>query len=567
MNIKEYLDRGLFCFQLVINLKNDLNYASFAAVDIYRLILNKLSEHSDTEIILVLPKILGALPEDTEYVDEHKKFIIYITSQSEDLKEIETIINNVLISNKHIEKIEIENYTQHIIDERRDSIHNPPALLEQGQPNNIQLKTNTIRIDLDLIENLGNLVGELLTSKLQMDSYIMALFEGNTKRNPNFVKLKETNKHLGDITDRLRDLSLGVRMIPIATLFRKFPRMVRDIAKKENKEVNLVLEGQETKLDKTLIDEINDPLIHLIRNAVDHGIEEAEDRKSSGKGLTATVHLRAYNEGNSVVIEVEDDGKGIDVEKVKQKAINENIITEDKAKLIHNKELFPLIFQSGFSTAKQVSDISGRGVGLDVVKNKIENLNGVIAVESEKDKGSKFQLKLPLTLSIIQVLLVKDKSEYYAIPFYSIVDIINLEKKEIKDIGEAILIEKEGETLPVFKLSQLYLQDGEQKERTADSEAESPEQENQNQARYMIELAVSLGKFGVAVSEVIGQREIVIKSIGDYLGNIKGISGAAIMKDGQIVLVVDVKTLSEMIKENIQKVKDENLKLNDSIFI
>ena len=318
-------------------------------------------------------------------------------------------------------------------------------------------------------------------------------------------------------------------MVPIERVFNRFPRMIRDLSKELAKDINLSMSGEETELDRTVIDEIGDPLIHLLRNAIDHGIEEKEERKKVNKPVTGSVFLRAYQDGNSVVIEVEDDGKGIDVEKIKKKAVEKGIISQSEISIMDEKSALELLFMPGFSTANKVSDLSGRGVGLDVVKTKIESLNGIVEVENYVGKGSKFIIRLPLTLAIIQALLVTIGEEKYAIPLNVIRDVTTINADAIRNVQGQEVVMNRNNVIPIVRLGKML---------------DVPE-DNTEEGDELTAVIVKKGDKHAAfvVGSLIGQQEIVIKTLGKFLSGIKYIAGATILGDGQVALIVDTNSL------------------------
>ncbi len=541
MNVKPYLAEGFTVSRLKLQIKEEFEFPSIVVTDIYRALCFS-KELGDFKIPVTKPNLFASQQDQNVDIDEVYEFQFFLASKKS-LAHIKPILHSILNHyHKEIAKVSVIKYSNEVVDERIEARRNEDLAKTPSHDVSLeQRKTDTIRIDLDRVEDLGNLVGELITNKMQIDSSIAGYLAGKGKKDPAFVKLKNVSKQLGHVTDQLRDLSLRMRMIPVSTVFRKFPKLVRDLSKQVGKNICLTLHGEETKLDKTLIEEISDPLLHLIRNAVDHGIEMDTERKSVGKDCGAMISLRAYNEGNCIIVEVEDDGQGLDINKIKEKAFEKGLITREKVDKISDQEAIHFIFYPGFSTSQSVSDLSGRGVGLDVVKNNIEKINGTIEIKTQLGKGTKFILKLPLTLSIIQVLLVKDQGEHYAIPFYSILQSSNVNEWTYEDLGSYKIMEKEGRTIPIFRMGALF----------------KSSVEEETKAPYLIELGVSLGRYGVTVEDIIGQQEIVIKSLGGYLGQVKGISGATIQSDGDIILVVDVKSLSEMIRE---KMEEENQK-------
>lgn len=320
---------------------------------------------------------------------------------------------------------------------------------------------------------------------------------------------------------------MKVRMVPVEIVFNRFPRMIRDISRKLGKDIDLVMSGEETELDRTVIDEIGDPLIHLLRNAADHGLETIEERVAIGKPRKGTIKLQAYQDGNSVVIEVEDDGKGINVQAIKNKAVQKGTITKEEAAAMNEQEAIELLFRPSFSTAEKISDLSGRGVGLDVVKSKITELGGHVEVQTELGKGSKFIVRLPLTLAIIQALMISIGNEKYAIPLSNIQNIEDVHKEDIKLVQNQEVIMVRNEIIPIVRLhSVLGL----------------PEEEDKD---LMMGVIVKKGErqVGFIIDSLIGQQEIVIKSLGKYLSGIDIIAGATILGNGEVALILDINSL------------------------
>lgn len=378
----------------------------------------------------------------------------------------------------------------------------------------------TVRVDIDRLDVLMNLVSELIIIKTRLEG----IDNVDTSQTYN-----EAVEYLERITTNLHDAVMKVRMVPVETVFNRFPRMIRDVSRELNKEIVLTMSGEETELDRTVIDEIGDPLIHLLRNSADHGIESLEKRRANGKKDEGHIYLRAYQDGNNVVIEVEDDGAGINVEGVKKKAIERGIVSKDIANNLSQKDIVDFLFKPSFSTADKITDLSGRGVGLDVVKTKIEALGGLVEVETEANKGSKFIIRLPLTLAIIQALLVLIGDEKYAIPLNSIKEIINISPSEIKLVQKQEVILLRNSVVPIVRLDKVL-----------DVEKEDKEQ------KQLTVVIVKKGdkQSGFLVDNLIGQQEIVIKSLGKFLSGIKFIAGATILGDGNVALIIDVNSLA-----------------------
>jgi len=405
----------------------------------------------------------------------------------------------------------------------------------------------TIRVDVQRLDDLMNLVGELVLGKNRLVSVAQKAEE---KFSGDEV-VEELSEVANQITLVTTDLQMGVmktRMVQIGKVFNKFPRVVRDIARELNKEVELIIEGADTELDKSVVEEINDPLVHIVRNAIDHGIEPPEERVKLGKPRKGKIVLSAYHEGNYIIIEAADDGRGMDPEKLKQKALEKGLITETEARQMSKEEAYALIFKPGFSTAEKVTNLSGRGVGMDVVKTNVEKLNGIIEIKSELGKGTKVILKIPLTLAIIQALLVKVTKEYFAIPLVSVVETVRITKDDIDKVENKDVLRLRENIIPLVYLGDT-LGMGKNK-RTLDG-----------REIYVVVVAIAEKKIGLVVDELIGREEIVIKSLGNYLTNIKGISGATIMGDGSVTLILDVANVineASIISTNIEDHLIEN---------
>ncbi len=388
--------------------------------------------------------------------------------------------------------------------------------------NNAPRKTQrTVRVDIDRLDVLMNLVGELIITKTRLEG---------TDITSKPQEYHETLEYLERITTNLNDAVMKVRMVPVETVFNRFPRMIRDIAKDLGKEIELVMSGEETELDRTVIDEIGDPLIHLLRNSCDHGLESTETRKQLGKPEVGRINLTAYQSGNNVIIEVADDGAGLNLEKIKGKAVENGIVTKEAAAAMSQQEAIELLFRPSFSTADKITGLSGRGVGLDVVKTKIEQLGGRVEVETQSGKGSKFLIKLPLTLAIYQALLVNVGNEKYAIPLGSIYQIYNWPAEDVKTVQGQEIILLRNMVVPITRL--------------ADS-LEVPDSSTESQKQLKIVIVRKGEKLtGLVVDSVIGQQEIVIKSLGRMLTGIKYLAGATILGDGNVALIIDVNSIT-----------------------
>ncbi|NHA96481.1 hybrid sensor histidine kinase/response regulator [Helicobacter pylori] len=403
----------------------------------------------------------------------------------------------------------------------------------------------TVRVDVRRLDHLMNLIGELVLGK----NRLIRIYSDVEERYDGEKFLEELNQVVSSISAVTTDLQLAVmktRMQPVGKVFNKFSRMVRDLSRELGKSIELIIEGEETELDKSIVEEIGDPLIHIIRNSCDHGIEPLEERRRLNKPETGKVQLSAYNEGNHIVIKISDDGKGLDPVMLKEKAIEKGVISERDAEGMSDREAFNLIFKPGFSTAKVVSNVSGRGVGMDVVKTNIEKLNGIIEIDSEVGVGTTQKLKIPLTLAIIQALLVGVQEEYYAIPLSSVLETVRISQDEIYTVDGKSVLRLRDEVLSLVRLSDIF---------KVDAILES------NSDVYVVIIGLADQKIGVIVDYLIGQEEVVIKSLGYYLKNTRGIAGATVRGDGKITLIVDVGAMMEMaksIKVNITTLMNES---------
>ncbi|WRG00851.1 chemotaxis histidine kinase/response regulator CheAY2 [Helicobacter pylori] len=403
----------------------------------------------------------------------------------------------------------------------------------------------TVRVDVRRLDHLMNLIGELVLGK----NRLIRIYSDVEERYDGEKFLEELNQVVSSISAVTTDLQLAVmktRMQPVGKVFNKFPRMVRDLSRELGKSIELIIEGEETELDKSIVEEIGDPLIHIIRNSCDHGIEPLEERRKLNKPETGKVQLSAYNEGNHIVIKISDDGKGLDPVMLKEKAIEKGVISERDAESMSDREAFNLIFKPGFSTAKVVSNVSGRGVGMDVVKTNIEKLNGIIEIDSEVGVGTTQKLKIPLTLAIIQALLVGVQEEYYAIPLSSVLETVRISQDEIYTVDGKSVLRLRDEVLSLVRLSDIF---------KVDAILES------NSDVYVVIIGLADQKIGVIVDYLIGQEEVVIKSLGYYLKNTRGIAGATVRGDGKITLIVDVGAMMDMaksIKVNITTLMNES---------
>lgn len=511
--------QGMNGYEVTISLKEGCLLRSARAY----MVMRSLEEIGD--VIKSMPPVEELEKENFDY-----KFQVIVVSDREPEK-----IQEALLSISEVEHVEVVPYdkipsTQSSVFPQQ-TIEASPALAVQethreiteqsnAQQNSVDKKPKSgqsVRVDIERLDSLLNLVGELVINKTRLEQI------GLTHRLNDLV---ETIELMDRITTDLQTVVMKVRMVPVGQVFNRFPRMVRDLSRDLKKEVNLIIQGEETELDRTVIDEIGDPLVHLLRNAIDHGIENPADRKAKGKNPVGEVKLIARHEGNNVIILVEDDGKGINPEILKVKAVQKGLITQAEADKLDNMEAIRLLFLPGFSTAETITDVSGRGVGMDAVKTKIEALGGMVDIETKVNEGSKFKIRLPLTLAIIQALLVKIYEEIYAIPLSSIDSTINITPADIKTIQNQEVILLRGQIIPIIRLAE---------------KLNVPQNDLSNQEELFV-VIVHMGnqRAGIIVDNLIGQQEIVIKSLGKLLAGIKVIAGATILGNGQVALILDV---------------------------
>ncbi len=470
-------------------------------------------------------EIIKSLP-TTEELEEEKfdsSFMIVFVTKEEKEK-----IQKNLLNISEIEKVEIQVINLEKKEEKQESNkkENKDKKEDKSKVKNKVTKTThkattTVRVDTEKLDLLMNLVAELVINKTRLSQLSIE---------HSLDDLSETLAHVDRVTGDLQSVVTQVRMVPIETVFNRFPRMIRDLSKNLNKEIDLIVEGKETELDRTVIDEIGDPLVHLLRNSIDHGIGTPEERKASGKTEKGRILLKAEHEGNNVVITISDNGKGIDTKVIGAKAVEKGLATQEEVDEMEKEEILKFIFNSGFSTAEKITNVSGRGVGMDVVRTKIELINGKIEMETELGKGTITKVKLPLTLAIIEALLVELKEETYAIPLANIVETVDVKKEEIKVVqGEKVILLR-GEVVPVVNLGNAL-------------DVPEYEQKLQKDSYTLVIVKTGSKKLGLTVDHLIGQQEIVIKPLGKLFVGIKGITGATVLGNGEVALILDVLTL------------------------
>jgi two-component system chemotaxis sensor kinase CheA len=397
-----------------------------------------------------------------------------------------------------------------------------------GKPSGKE-EDSTVRVETRRLDHVMNLVGELVLGRNRLMKLGYGL-EEQYEMNPLVRELGLAFAQLNLVTSDLQLAVMKTRMVPIRKVFSRFPRLVRDLSSKLGKQVRLDLVGEDTEVDKSVADELSDPLVHLVRNSMDHGLETVEERKRMGKSSEGSVRLAAYHEGNSIVIRIEDDGRGLQVDKIAESALDKGLVSESELATMSPQDVMKLIFLPGFSTAEQVSDLSGRGVGMDVVRTNISRMNGSLELDSQQGRGSQVTIKLPLTVAIIQALLVEVGNATFAVPLASVVEAVKVTKDDIKSVnGQAVLNLRE-RILPLLDLAQTF---------------QIPN-ERTNDECYVVVVAIGAQRFGMVVDRLRAQEEVVIKSLGDFLANVQGVAGATITGDGKVVLILD---MSDLVKD------------------
>lgn len=514
--IQQSFEQGFRCFEITVSLRDDCLLKAARVYMVFE-VLEKLGE-----VIKSFPTVDQLEEEQFDH-----SFVIAVVSK-EDASDIEKSIRNVSeveevtlmeLTPHHIHNNEVKGLPEQsgevVVKEKEDTI--PKEANSTSRQSNPSSKT--IRVNIERLDVLMNLFEELVIDRGRLEQI------SNDLNNP---ELNETVERMTRISGDLQSIILTMRMVPVETVFNRFPRMVRQLARDLNKKIELEIIGAETELDRTVIDEIGDPLVHLIRNALDHGIEMPEVRSKNGKPEQGTVKLKAYHSGNHVFIELEDDGAGINKQRVMEKAIQKGIVSEEVAQTLSDRQIYELILASGFSTADQISDISGRGVGLDVVKATIESLGGAITIDSSAGEGSLFSIQLPLTLSIISVMLVEIEDEKYAIPLSSIIETAIVKKEEIMNAHNQRVIDFRGKVVPLLFLEDVF---------------EVPKGSKDEEFYSVVVVRKGEKMAGLVVDSFIGQQEIVLKSLGNYLNDVFAISGATILGDGQVALIIDCNAL------------------------
>lgn len=519
--IKKAIETNMNVFQIHVVLDKGCLLKAARAFIVFQIL------EKNSEVIKSIPKV-----EDIEDERFDLDFtVVAITEKSEEFfnKEINSVaeISKVDIIPIDLDAIEIVEDEKEInANTEFDNTENADiAATAQGgaadQHKKFQKTGKTVRVDIDRLDILMNLVSELIIIKTRLD-------ESSANKDDADA---ESIEYLERITTSLHDAVMRVRMVPVETVFNRFPRMIRDVSRELNKDIELHMSGEETELDRTVIDEIGDPLIHILRNSADHGLETHEQRLKTSKPNVGNIYLRAFQDGNNVVIEVEDDGQGIDVDKVRKKIVQRGLESSEIVNALSDKEVIAYLFKPNFTTADKVTDLSGRGVGLDVVKTKIETLGGIVEVDTVRGKGSRFTIRIPLTLAIIQALLVRIGEEKYAIPLGSIQEIENVKPQDIRLVRNQEVILLRDMVIPIVRLGSILSVPG-----------TVPDEDKKTITCVIAKKGEKLSAF--MVDSLIGQQEIVIKSLGKVLAGVKYIAGATILGDGNVALILDVNSLA-----------------------
>lgn len=519
-----FMEKGLHIFQIEVKISPDCEMKSVRAFLVY----NELQSWG--EMIQTIPSM------DSEGENEFQNIYFLIATQH-DAKEIKDLFHAM----NEIAEVNVTSFTAKS-EERRKNVKDAAKATESGEKksavkrkkqDDAKQRKQTIRVDVDRLEHLMNLVGELVIDQTRI-SQVAGKLSKQYSGEDAIEELDQVTDHVGRVIGELHESVMKVRMLPIGQLFSRFPRMVRDLSHSLNKEVNLVIEGQETELDRTVIEKIGDPLIHLIRNAVDHGLESKEERIRNNKPEKGLLRITAYHEENQVVITVEDDGAGINPEKIKASAIKKGLISSEEAEIMTDEEATNLIFRPGFSTVSNVSDVSGRGVGMDIVRNHIENLNGIIELDSKLGEGTTFKIRLPLTLAIITGLIVGIGERTFIIPMSNVLEIVRVPLESIQTIKDKSIVVIREQVLPVVWLHDLL---------------QIPRSGRHNRQIPLVIVGLGEKRIALMVDELHGNQEIVVKSLGKYIGKIKYISGATILGDGRVELILEVAGISRVVND------------------
>jgi len=497
--------------ELVVS--GDVMDIMFEAYDFMKVLLERIEKNDTTPVRLddIIHKLTSVSGQNTENEVSEKK-------ESEDGKNI-----------------------QPVIDAEPEEEKDPEAEKEESKqagdktiPSTGRAIDNTIRVDVGRLDGIMNLVGELVLGRnrlAQISDQMKQTYEGSSIEK----ELSGTFSQLDFITTELQMAVMKARMVPMSKVFNKLPRLIRDLCRESGKKIELEIFGAENELDKSIVEELNDPLVHILRNAADHGIESPDDRIAAGKSETGRVTIQTRQEGNHMAITIADDGRGLDPEKLKAKATQRNLITEDQAREMSNSEACNLIFAAGFSTAEKVTNVSGRGVGMDVVRTNVQKLKGIIEIRSEIGKGTTLTIKLPLTLAIIQGLLAQVQKEVFSIPLNSVIEVVRIEKSNIQTIRGKEVIKLRDTILPLAWLSSVF---------------NIPLNGTKRDWIYIVVIGLAEKRIGVVVDTLLGQKEVVIKSLGSYLGTVPGIAGSTILGDGRVIMILDIAPFMKLCGES-----------------
>jgi len=518
-----------------LNINKEIADVLLEAMDLMKITLEEIKEH-------------GAERQDTTAVVEKLEGLCNVEKK---------LIGEILVEEKIITKKELES----VLDKQKEDnskkigeIVLEEKLITANQLDNILSKQKTrnddqtVRIDVKKLDELMNLVGELVLGRNRL-IMVNNMAKRESKSNGVLDHLEEVTNYLEVITNDLQQSIMKARLVPMSKLFNKVPRLVRDLCSSFNKNIELKITGEETELDRSLIESLHDPLVHIIRNSVDHGIEIPEERKKKGKPEKGLLSINAYNEGNSVIIDVKDDGKGIDPEALKEKVIEKGFMNESELKELTEKEIMNLVFIPGFSTAKKISSVSGRGVGMDVVKTNIEKMNGQTYIDSLKGEWTKLTIKLPLTLAIMGALMVEIEKVLYAVPLNNVIELVKIKQDAIKSVNKNDVFMLRDTIVPIMDVSKIMSIGV-----------------NNSDGGYLVICKIGEKIVGVKVDSVVGQEEIVIKPLGEFMGNINGVGGATISGDGRVILILDIPSMmsnSYMLK--VHKITEEGLEAQPEI--
>ncbi len=508
--LKALIEMGRKPYQIKITLGSKTQWAAVRCFQI----LAELAE---------IAEIFSSIPSREEI--EQEKVGLNLELLATSLQEVDQI-KQAICRVEEVATVEIIPFSLPCISS--SEINQPVAVVAGTESRKSVQQPQTVRIDVERLDDLVNTIGELVIDRTRIVQ-ICKVLESKYKGDDLVLSLRKTSAHIVKVVDNLQENTMKLRMLPIGVVFSGFPRMVRDLAQKANKKIELIVQGQDTEIDRTVIERIRDPLVHLLRNSVDHGIESPEQRKAAGKSETGVMRLSAYHEQGHMVITVEDDGHGINPRIVADSAVRKGIVTAEVAARLTDSEAVNLVFLPGVSTAKKTTEISGRGVGMDIVRTNVTAINGFVSVETSPGKGTKFILKLPLTLATLQGLLVSSKTTVYAIPLVHVLETVNLKPKDIYTVGGSEVIKLRGNVLPLFPLNKAL----------GENTGDKISREN----TYAVIVRFGEKLVGLVVDSLLETQDIVVKSLGKYIGNIKGVAGASILGDGRVVLILDVPTL------------------------